>query len=207
MEQMLLVLSIGLLLPPILLPATATERSNCALTVKVLSPDGQDVVAPVVVEEENGRVVEKVHRRGGASFCDLGILPVTVKVGGDGTCSQTIVRNVRLNWGEALVLKTIYNYEPCLRDPPASPVPMCEVLFRVSDKQTKWISHARLLIQGKRPIVLTTDDYGRALLNARRDVSYSGSVSAGGFESAGFQVSCTAEQPRVERLLTLTREH
>ena len=79
------VLSIGilaLLVQAASLQAVAADRSNCALTVRVLSQNGQDVEAPVTVEEKNGRVLEKEHSHGGVQFCDLGILPVTVKVGG-----------------------------------------------------------------------------------------------------------------------------
>jgi hypothetical protein len=188
------------------LRAASDEGVYCALTVRVVSPDGHDDVALVTVEEQNGRVLEKEHRQGGVQFCDLGILPVTVKVSGHHECNLVVVQNVLLIWGKPLVLKIISNNEPCLRDPVPPPVPLCEILLRVSDEDDKWIKHARVDIRGERPYTLMTDNFGRAHLNSRRDIPRIGTVSAEGFAPALFLVSCSFDHPQVEHLMTLKRK-
>jgi len=197
---------LGLLVQSGLLGTGWNENAYCSLTVRVMSADGHDDVALVTVEEQNGRVLEKEHRQGGVQFCDLGVLPVTVKVGGDQACNQVVVRNVKLTWGKPVVLKISSNDEQCPRVGAPPPVPLCEILLRVSDEDDNWIKHARVDIQGERPVTLMTDDYGRAHLNSRRDLPNIGTVSAEGFNPAEFRVSCSFGHPKVEHIMTLKRK-
>jgi hypothetical protein len=104
----------------------------CSLSVRVLAPDGRRPEASVSVREASGRVTDKEQEDGDVQFCDLGIAPVTVKVGGDGLCNQVTIHNVPISWDHPYRLTVTYDPEACdehHRAPP--PVPICEVLFRV----------------------------------------------------------------------------
>jgi hypothetical protein len=102
--QMKVLLSVLLL---ILAGSTAFAQGHCSLVVKVVDPNDKEVTeARISVQERNGRIEEGQYRRGGAQFCDLGMLPVTVTVG-DPDCAGVIVRNIPLEWGETKTLKVV----------------------------------------------------------------------------------------------------
>jgi hypothetical protein len=86
---------LSVLLGCIVLGASAiSAQDTCSLAVRVLSPDGHRFEVSVTVREKNGRTIEKDEEDKDVYFCDLGILPVEVKVGSDGMCSQTTIRDV-----------------------------------------------------------------------------------------------------------------
>jgi hypothetical protein len=170
----------------------------CSLRVRALAPDGVRGKFWISVKEESGRVEEKRQGEEDARFCDLGILPVTVTVGSHGQCNQVTIRDVPISWGRSYLLKVTYDPAACdVWEVAPPPVPLCELLFRVSDTKGNWLSGASVNLSNPRPGTvklpsgLKTDRYGRAHLVARRGDSAVGSVSAGGFESAGFEFVCS----------------
>lgn len=184
--------------------AAGAEGSYCSLSVHVVSPDGRTLeFARVRVEERNGRTVEKVQRGGPANFCDLGILPVTVTVGLEGACNQTIVRNVPLEWGEPYLLKITGDQKPCLREGPPPPVPLCEVLFRVADSDENWVSGATIDVRAPSATLLTTDASGRAHFIVKRGTEVSGTIRAAGHRAARFDLPCTSGNETLEKRITL----
>ena len=69
----------------------AVAADYCSLAVRVISPDQRRPVEVLVSgSEKSGRVIEKETTSEDVKFCDLGITPVTVTVGGD-TCNQVVV--------------------------------------------------------------------------------------------------------------------
>lgn len=80
--------------------AQTAPSGHCSLTVIVTDNDRNEVEAQVSVLERGGRLTEKETEPGGARFCDLGILPVTVSVGLPNSCNYTVVHNVPLEWNE-----------------------------------------------------------------------------------------------------------
>lgn len=63
-------------------------QDKCSLVVRAVAPDGRRVEAPISVTEMSGRTEDRDPSEEDARFCDLGILPVTVNVGGEGSCNQ-----------------------------------------------------------------------------------------------------------------------
>src|SRR6266576_3663147 len=84
---------------------TISGQNHCSLAVRVLSPDGQRFEVPIAVREQSGRIVEKDQELEDVRFCDLGILPVDVKVGSDGMCSQVTVHDVPVSLDKTYLLR------------------------------------------------------------------------------------------------------
>ena len=165
-------------------------QDYCSLTVRVLSPDGRRPAASISVQEESGRVEEQDYSQesGDARFCDLGGLPVTVKVGDDG-CNQVIVRGVPVSWNDPYLLSVTYDPEPCSREVPRGPVPVCRVVFRVADAVGKWIKGATINLSSQKLTQLTTDQFGRASLPVKLRDDVRGSVKKG-VSSVNFSFKC-----------------
>src|SRR5579863_3128006 len=164
-----------------------SAENVCSLTVKVISPNGRALYAPVSIEEQDGRVEDREQDDGSVQFCDLGVLPVTVIVGSVGMCNQVTVHNVPISWREPYVLTVTYDPDGCRRRevvPP--PVPICEILFRVSDRTGGWVSGATVTLVGPTRDLLKTDRYGRAHFYAGVADNLRGTVTAAGFRSVDF---------------------
>lgn len=144
--------------------ALIAAQDYCSLIVRVSAPDGRRPEVEVSVVEKNGRVQEQDQGKSDLRFCDLGGLPVTVKVGADGTCNQVIVREVPVAWEEPYFLSVLYDSVPCLLDLPRSPIPTCRIVFRVKDRTGQWAAGARINIAEPITRELTTDRFGRSSL-------------------------------------------
>jgi len=158
--------------------ASVTAQDYCSLVVKVVSPDGRRPGASVYVEEKSGRIQEKDQEFDDVKFCDLGALPVTVKVGEDRSCNQVIVREVPIAWNEPYLLTVTYDPEPCIREHVPPPVPLCTIVFRVADINGRWVGGATIHLSSPTTSRLTTDRYGRASFVARLDADVRGLVTA-----------------------------
>lgn len=179
-----------------------SAQDTCSLAVRVLSPDGHRFEVPVTVREKNGRTIEKYQEDEDAYFCDLGILPVEVKVGSDGMCNKTTIRDVPVFADKTYLLKVTYDPKAC---PEVVPVPTCRVMFRVSDARAKWIPGARVSISSPIKVQRKTDAYGRAQLLASRDSRVQGSVEADGFNENSFDFKCSKYQRLREENIRLTQ--
>src|ERR1700722_6017722 len=100
------------------LTLAASAADYCSLTVEVRTPDGKRPEANVTVLQHDGHELYQMAERGDARFCGLGLRPVTVKVGGDGTCNQVVVHDVPLYWEKEHHVKVVYDVMPCLVEPP-----------------------------------------------------------------------------------------
>ena len=179
----------------------------CSLAVRVLSPEQRRPVDVLVsVREKSGRVVEKETTTEDVRFCGLGITPVTVTVGGD-TCNQVVVRDVPLEWNEQYLLTVTYDPEPCMPERPPAPVPVCQVLFRVSDSKGNWIEKASIHFQGSSGLPpMETDSAGRALGVLKLGDKITGAVDSRGYASKPFSVSCSRSDPVREQSIKLERQ-
>jgi hypothetical protein len=164
-------------------------QDYCSLTVRVVTPDGRRPQVSVSVQEANGRVVEKDHESRDVRFCDLGGLPVTVKVGGSDTCNQVIVREVPIAWNEPYLLKVTYDPEPCLVCLPPPPRPICRVVFRIADRAGGWVPGAAINISHPAATSKITDSFGRASYVTRRGEQVRGSISVDD-KLATFEFTC-----------------
>jgi hypothetical protein len=187
-------------------PSVAFAADYCSLIVRVLSPDGRRPQALVSVREKSGRLIQRDPTSKDVKFCDLGIQPVIVKVGADGTCNQVTVADVPLIWQEQYVLKVIYDIEPCLEDPPPASVPICRMVFRVSDGSGVPVANASIQFQGQFS-PLKTDSAGRALRVTKVGDGITGSVTAGGYTAKTFSLSCSRSEPVHEELIKLEKPH
>lgn len=193
---------LAIVLSSIGLSGVASASPKCSLRVRVVSPDGRRPEAPISVRERDGHVTEKDQEEGDVSFCDLGILPVDVTVGSDGMCNQVTVRDVPISLERSYVLQVTYDPDACTeRIPP--PVPVCDVLFRVSDTNGDWLPGATVALKRQNGPEKHTDEYGRAELVIRLGETISGSVGHQGFQSAPFSLSCTRSGPRQEKRISL----
>jgi hypothetical protein len=181
----------------------AVAADYCSLAVRVLSPDQRRPVEVLVsVREKSGRVVEKETTSDDVTFCDLGIAPVTVTVGGD-PCNQVVVRDVPLGWKEQYLLTITYDPEPCMPEHPPAPVPVCQVLFRVSDGKGNWLARASIHFRGSGLPPLESDRSGRVLQVLKAGDRVTGSVELRGYVSTTFSVSCSRSEPVHEESITL----
>jgi hypothetical protein len=181
-------------------PGLLQCQSACSLRVRVLSPDGARPHVAVSVEERNGRKVEKDQNDGDVEFCDLGALPVTVRVGDDKTCNQVVVREVPIRWNDPYTLNVTWQFCKCTYLPP--PVPLCQLVFRVSDTKGKWVPDAVVEFLG-RSQKLTADQYGRIGTAIEVGITVRGDVVAPGFGKSPFRFACTLEKPVHELPITL----
>lgn len=181
----------------------ALGQGHCSLQVNVVNAEGLEVEASVQVTEENGRIVKKENQIGGVQFCDLGITPVTVIVGGENACNGVTVHNIRLRWEITNFVRVIYDRETCLYDPPASTVPLCMVLLRVKDSKQNWLSGSAVTVSAPTQESYTTDQYGRVMLRARYDSDLEGVVKQEGYSPQKFKFVCSRGDPQQEHYIVL----
>jgi hypothetical protein len=179
----------------------------CSLAVRVLSPDQRRPVEVLIsVREKSGRIIEKETTGEDVRFCDLGIRPVTVTVGGD-TCNQVVVRDVPLEWNEQYLVTVTYDPEPCMPERPPAPVPVCRVLFRVSDAKGNWIEKASIRFQGSTKLPpMETDSAGRALQLLKLGDRITGTVDMSGYITKSFSIPCSRSDPVREESVMLERQ-
>jgi hypothetical protein len=179
-------------------------REYCPLTVQVVTPNGKRPEAQVEVREKNGRRIEKEQAPGrDLTFCDLGILPVTVIVGLK-DC-EVVVSDVYLRWGEPYTLRVTYDQENCMDDRPKPTKPLCQTLLRVNSPDKKWVNGATVKFDDPSREPLQTDEAGRALFSLVKGDTAQGFLSAPGFETLKFSVTCSEPQVQ-EKTLTLLKK-
>ena len=181
-------------------PAIAQEY--CSLTVRVTDPDGSRLRISVTVEEQNGRVETGEQISTDVRFCDLGALPVTVKVGDDGTCNRVTVRDVPVAWREPYLLRITYDPEPCLRDLPLPVNPTCRVVFRIVNPGGGWASNVKIVVLTPKRLTLAADGFGRASFLAAPMQTITGDIS-GTMGSAKFGFQCSPEESTHEARISL----
>ena len=181
-----------------------TAQSYCSLTVRVLQADGQRADAPVTIEEKGGRTERRRQGPTDALFCDLGALPVSVKVGLDGTCNQVVVRNVPVAWNMPIQLTITYDVAPCLVETPPPPSPLCRIVFRVADAAGRWVPGIPIRIVSPMATVLKGDEFGRASFVAKLGDHVAGSIEARGYESVQFRTACDRLERVHEEQIRLT---
>jgi hypothetical protein len=179
--------------------SAAAQTTYCSLRVRALSPDGRRPAASIVVEEKSGRKIEKDQESADVSFCDLGILPVTVTVGDKG-CNQVVVKDVPLEWQEPYLLVVTYDVEPCVRETPRT-FPTCQVLLRVSDAAGHWLK-ASLKPDGGGAIQ-ETDDAGRARVVMKLDQKLQGGVTSTGHTEKRISLECSRDKLIQEEIVVL----
>lgn len=181
-----------------------SAQDTCSLAVRVLSPDGHRFEVPVTVREKNGRTIDKYQDDKDVYFCDLGILPVEVKVGSDGMCSQTTIRDVPVFADRTYLLNVTYDPKACPETIPL-PVPTCRIMFRISDAGGIWIPRARVSTSTPIKIQREADTSGRVQILAKRGSRVRGSVEANGFNQKRFDFRCSNSQLLREENIRLTQ--
>jgi hypothetical protein len=180
-------------------------QDYCSLHVRVRTPSGQRLEVPVEVREKNGRKTEKEQTPTvDVSFCDLGILPVTVVVGIEG-CNQVVITDVPLKWKQPYTLKVTYDVAPCMDHRVPSPTPYCEVLLRVMGSDGKWIGNATVNFDDPSRPQLHTDSAGRAYDLVKLNRILKGTASAPGYTPRSFSIVCSDVESH-EEILKLTKK-
>jgi hypothetical protein len=193
-----------LLLLGIVFSASAAN-DYCSLVVHVVSPERQPQTEVLVsVRETNGRASEKETTSEGASFCDLGVMPVTVTIGGD-TCNQVVVRDVPLVWNEQRLLTVVYDYKPCMPERPLMGAPYCQILFRVATPEGLWIKDASIRFPETQLAERQTDAAGRASLLLKANDRVKVSVISSGFKGKSFFISCPPSELFHDEMVRLER--
>jgi hypothetical protein len=184
MNSVKLILVLGLVTA-----AQAAPAGYCSLVVSVTDPNGKRPTAIITVIEQGGRTIDGFSEGRDVRFCDLGLLPVTVKVGADDSCNQVTVNNVPMSWLQTYHLKITYDLRPCLEDKPRVPSPFCTYLFRISDSTGKWVTDASVHVE---PINLTlkSDDSGRVSVDMKLG-SVAATIDAPGYATQSFASMCT----------------
>ena len=180
-----------------------SAQDRCSLVIRVLAPDGLRPEVTITVRERNGRTEQKDQEDKDVRFCDLGILPVEVKVGSDGMCNAVTVRNVPVSLDDTFLLNVTYDPVPCMEKPapplvPILPGPVPRVGFG-------WQVVARRIairLSGHSDL-LKTDRYGRASYVAKLGDEVRGSASREGGPAKDFDFKCTRGEPLHEEYLRL----
>ncbi len=186
-------------------PAIAST-DYCSLIVQVISPNGKRPTAEVSVVDESGRTTSQIEEGKDARFCDLGLRPVTVEVGGRDTCNQVTVSGVPLAWNETYHLKVTYDPMPCLKDSPHILPAYCTYLFRVKNENGTPIARATLLVLPSN-LSLKTDSAGRASFDPSLG-PFSVTINFPGYSSRSFEGTCTpakSREPQEEVIKLLTK--
>lgn len=183
-------------------PDAGLAQDKCSLVVRVLTPDGIRPEAPISVTEKSGRTQEQQQEGGDVQFCDLGFLPVVVTVGSVGSCNQVTVKDVPVSLEDTYTLTVTYDPLACPESLPP-PVPICRILFRVSDSGGKWIPGAHLTLTRPSRTELTADRFGRALFIARSGQEVSGSVSGSSFSPVNFSWTCSLGVAKDEHVVVV----
>jgi hypothetical protein len=179
-------------------------REYCSPRVEVVAPNGKHPEAQVEVHEKSGRRIEKEQAPGhDLTFCDLGILPVTVIVGLK-DC-EVVVSDVYLRWGEPYTLRVVYDEENCMHERPKPPKALCQTLLRVNSQDKKWVNGATVKFDDRTWKPRQTDEAGRALFSLVEGDTVLGSISAPGFETMKFSVACSEPQAE-EKTITLVKK-
>jgi hypothetical protein len=160
----------------------------------------------VSVRENSGRVIGKYTTTEDVKFCDLGIMPVTVTVGLD-TCNQVIVKDIPLRWDDEYALTVTYNPEPCFSRRPLNLYPICEELLRISNEAGNWIENALIQFDASRFKEQKTDKSGRAFLTMKVGERIEGTISANGYQSKPFSLSCFRLEPFHEEIIQLEKRN
>ncbi len=188
------------------LSSIARAQNVCPLHVRVLTPDGRRPEAPVESIEANGRTEDREQKDSDVEFCDLGIMPVTIKVGSSGLCNGVTVRDVPIAWNHPYLLTVTYDPSACAvwhRPPP--PVPACEFLLRVADSDGRWIPGASVTFSDSLIGKMKTDRFGRAWFVIRADKDFHASVAAVGLTTAAVTCKCGPSERRREQYVKLER--
>lgn len=175
-------------------------QDYCSLKVRVITPNGErpDVLVTVI---EGSRLIERYQGGSDVEFCDLGILPVMVKIGNRDDCNHVAVTNVPIEWKSPYLLVVTQDVEACPRDLPPPPTPTCRVLFRVSDLNAVWVGGAAL--KATRYPEQLTDKYGRASLLIAAGEEIRGAVARPGFAITSFAATCKEDSPTIELRIRL----
>jgi hypothetical protein len=179
---------------------TARAEGYCALTVKVVDPKGREVPDATITVEQNGRVLEKEYKRGGATFCDLSIFPVTVKVG-DPECAGVTVQKFPLEWGEEKTLHVVYDWTACMKE--RVHLPFCEIVLRFIDETGKWIPEVSLSPPRPTQPKLRSDDYGRFPLLVELGQLFKATARGNGFVEEPVELVCNRDLLRAEKVIKL----
>jgi hypothetical protein len=133
---------LGLLAPEI---GMAQGSDYCSLIVNLINANGTEAAGrrTITVTEADGRTVSQEYQQGGASFCDLGVLPVTITVASP-YCFQVTMRNVSVGVGKTKAVKIVSNNEGDCSNVDTAPAPWCNVLLRFKDEDGKWIPNVTL---------------------------------------------------------------
>ena len=189
------------------LAAQQAPPDYCSLVVRVINEQDSEIDAPVSVREVGGTEVESEYEVGGARFCNLGILPVTVKVGRPESCHYTIIHNVPLAWQETRTIVIKHEVEPCERHLPPPPKPLCQLLIRVVDQNGVGLPATVEVNRVNRRAKETyqTDRVGRARVLMESGSALGCIVRVDRFLPKQIDANCTLDTPRMERIVVLSR--
>jgi hypothetical protein len=171
----------------------------CSLTVKVVNPQNAEVEAEIQVVESNGRTTILENELGGARFCDLGLLPVTITVG-KSACNQVVLRDVPLDWPGTKTVNVIYDIEPCFVT--RVPSKFCDVMIRVLDVGDRPLQEAKIHVSGSDKPPAKTDEFGRGFVPIATGAGII-EIEHDGFVTGKLVINCDLKSPKQEQVIRL----
>jgi len=205
----------------LLVPAVGMAQGNdyCSLVVKLIDSTGAEDSSRqlITVTEMNGRTTSMENRAGGVSFCDLGILPVTIRVSKSLYCRDITLSNVGMNFGETTTIKIMAD-NPLCSNVDLAPTPWCRVLLRFKDEEDKWISG--ITLKPVPPAIDFRDVYplhranafpqsdhaGRILVGIEQKAELRATATRDGYMPQTIELPCTTETYYTERVMSMHKD-
>lgn len=180
---------------------TCRADSVCSLVVHVSDSRGASIGIDVVVTDSTGRQVTKQSSASGTTFCDLGVLPVSVSVGA--VCNRVTVTDVTLSRNRTRYLRIIHDRCP---DDDADSAPMSGCAMIVFIRNTSGVpipsAFANLVEPHTRQI--RADRFGRIAYFAPENTRIIMNINAPGFAEGVLDTACSRATPNIERAIVLT---
>jgi len=174
-------------------------QSYCSLQVRVIDEQGRPVPNVMVrVLEDEERLQQNERHSGVVRFCDLGVGPVQVRVGGSG-CRIVSIESVPLEWGKTVSQTVVYDGSTCNIDRIEIPAGICSIIFRFVTEDRKPIANVSLVPPARRTAPPISDSAGRMLVTLFPGETVQATATATGYTPAPIDQTCSGNASRNAR--------
>lgn len=193
-----------LMLALVVSAGVARADDYCSLVVDLVGSFQPAIPVKVSVEEPNGRLLSVKAASGGMiRFCDLGILPVTIRVVDSNECNPVTIQNVRLYFGASRRVTVAYDSAACSGEEPPL-LSACVLLLRFFDDEGRTLPAVDIsspsFARGQ-----VSDQLGRVRVSLNRGERTQVTAHKSAFDDKTVELDCKSGIAS-ERIVTLRRQ-